>query len=108
MNRFYLAALDIAEAKLFRDPVPTALLSPRLAGEHRILAETINAYLWDERRGFYFDRLGDRLLSRMHIGSFWSLISETASPERAERMVRLLDDPETFGLPYGVPSLAKK
>ncbi len=53
------------------------------------------------------ERPGDRLLSRMHIGSFWSLISETASPERAERMVRLLDDPETFVLPYGVPSLAK-
>ena len=29
-NGFYQAALDIAEAKLFRDPVPTALLSPRL------------------------------------------------------------------------------
>ena len=82
-------------------------VAAELAGEHRILAETINECLWDERRGFYFDRLGDRLLSRMHIGSFWALIAEVATPDRAERMVRLLDDPETFGLPYGVPSLAK-
>ena len=78
-----------------------------LSAEHKELADAINDALWDNVRGFYFDRLGDRRLSRMHIGSFWALISEVATPERAERMVRQLDNPETFGLPYGVPSLAK-
>ena len=78
-----------------------------LEAEHRSISEAVNAALWDESRGFYFDRLGDRLLSRMHIGSFWALIAEVAPPEQAERMVYQLENPETFGLPYGVPSLAK-
>ena len=82
-------------------------IAEELNSEHRTLADIINAGLWDDERGFYCDRLGHKLLSRMHIGSFWALISKVATPERAERMARYLDDPETFGLPYGVPSLSK-
>ncbi len=82
-------------------------VAAELAAEHRKLADIINHTLWDQKRGFYFDRLKDKRLSRMHIGSFWALIAEVATPEQAERMVQQLDNPETFGLPYGVPSLAK-
>ena len=82
-------------------------LAEEFANEHKVLKDVINELLWDENKGFYFDRLGDKLLSRRHIGSFWVLIAEVATPERAEKMVRELENPETFNLPYGVPSLAK-
>jgi len=101
------AAFDALNLSRIARRLGQGAMAEELETEHRITAEAVNAALWDEERGFYFDRLGDRLLSRMHIGSFWALIAEVATPDRAERMARLLDDPETFGLPYGVPSLAK-
>ncbi|MCQ2378765.1 MAG: hypothetical protein MJ016_06085, partial [Victivallaceae bacterium] len=55
---------------------------------------------------FYFDRLGDRLLSRRHIGAFWALISRVADEERAAALVSELKNPRRFGLPCGVPGIA--
>ncbi|MDD3887064.1 MAG: trehalase family glycosidase, partial [Victivallaceae bacterium] len=74
--------------------------------EHAGLAALINDQLYDRRLGFYFDRLGDRVLSRQHIGAFWALIAEVAPPERAELLVDALIDPKRFGRPCGIPSLA--
>lgn len=43
MNRFYEAALEIAERKLFRDPEPTRLASPRLGTGGTF----VDIFLWD-------------------------------------------------------------
>ena len=100
-------AFDALNLSLIAEKLGKTALAAELNAEHQTLKDSINELLWDERKGFYFDRLGDKLLSRRHIGAFWVLIAEVAPPERAERLVRELTNPDTFGLPYGVPSLAK-
>ena len=74
--------------------------------EHQELAGLINQFCYDEARGFYFDRLGDRLLSRRHIGAYWALLAEVAPPDRAARLIAELRNPQRFNRPCGVPSLA--
>lgn len=74
--------------------------------EHQKLAETVNLLCWDEDEAFYRDYMEGKLICHKHIGAFWSLISEVAPPERAERLIRHLTNPETFGLPCGIPGLA--
>lgn len=75
--------------------------------EHDALAALINEKMFHEKCGFYCDCTGTRLINHMHIGGFWALISEVATPERANRLMEHLCDPETFGLPCGVPGIAR-
>ena len=74
--------------------------------EHKKLAETINRLCWDETEGFYKDYMEGSLIRHKHIGAYWSLIAEAAPQERAERLIGHLTNPETFGLPCGIPSLS--
>ena len=74
--------------------------------EHRKLSETINALCWDDAEGFYRDYMDGTLIRHKHVGAFWSLISEVAPADRAERLIGHLKNPATFGLPCGVPGLA--
>ena len=74
--------------------------------EHQDLKNKINTYCFDESKGFYFDRLDNKLLSRKHIGAFWTLIAEIAPPDKAERLINALTDKEQFNRPYGIPSLS--
>lgn len=67
----------------------------------------INHYLWDDEDGFYYDldEHGERL--RVKAGSgFTPLWSGSASQEQAARLVEHLTDPNTFGRPFPMPSLA--
>ena len=74
--------------------------------EHRKLADTINKLCWDEAGGFFRDHMDGKLICHKHIGAYWSLIAEVAPAERAERLIAHLTNPETFGLPCGIPSLS--
>lgn len=74
--------------------------------EHKKLAETVNRFCWDETEGFYRDYMEGELINHKHVGAYWSLLSEVAPPDRAERLIAHLTNPETFGLPCGVPGLA--
>ena len=77
-----------------------------LKKQHREIADAVNELCWDEGKRFYFDRNGDHLLSRRHIGAFWALIAEVATPEQAACLVDALKDPELFCCPGGVPGIA--
>ncbi|MCQ2352348.1 MAG: hypothetical protein MJ033_02585 [Victivallaceae bacterium] len=73
---------------------------------HREIADHVNHLCFDEKKHFYFDRLGDRLLSRRHVGAFWALISHVADEEKAAALISELKNPDRFGLPCGVPGVA--
>ncbi len=77
-----------------------------LQREHDEIADRINDLCYDEKKRFYFDRLGDRLLSRRHIGAYWALLAEVAPPDRAEGLIAELRNPARFDRPCGIPSLA--
>ncbi len=71
------------------------------------LSRFVNAQLWDETAGFYFDRWNDgRLNGVKTIGAYWALIAGVVPSERLDRFVAHLDDPRTFNRPHRVPSLA--
>lgn len=74
------------------------------------LATKINETLWDETRGFYFDR-NDRTGERVNVRScsgFMPLFAGIASKAQAKRLVEEhLLDPEAFWLKYPIASYAK-
>ena len=77
-----------------------------LQKQHQEIADAVNRLCWDDEKHFYFDRAGDQLLSRRHIGAFWALIAEVATPEQAEYMIQALRDPALFNCACGVPGIA--
>ncbi len=81
---------------------------PELEQEQTHLEQVINEKLWDEDTGFYYDLWKDGRLNMVrHVGAYWALLAWCASPERAERMIALLNDEKTFKTPNRIPSLAK-
>jgi hypothetical protein len=78
-----------------------------LHDEIKSLSQVINATLWDEETGFYYDRRADGRQSRVKtIGAFWALLAKISPPERVERLVAQLENPQTYNRPHRVPSLA--
>jgi hypothetical protein len=64
--------------------------------EHAALAEAINRLCWDEATGFYYDVTDGGIIRRRHLGALWTLVSHVVPPERVERMIATLFDPEVF------------
>jgi hypothetical protein len=75
--------------------------------EAESLTRLVNEKLWDEEKGFYFDKHSDGSLSDvMSIGSFWALLSGAIPSDRLQRFISHLSDPATFNRPHRVPTLA--
>lgn len=75
--------------------------------EHDDLAALIDATLWSEADGFYYDRTGSGALAGVkHIGGLWPLLAEVGDGARAERLVGHLEDPAEFKRRHVYPSLA--
>lgn len=79
-----------------------------LKAERDNLKKVIDEKLWHEPTHFYYDlwKNGKHNMVR-HIGAFWALVSECASPERAEKMIEYLQREDEFRVPHRVPSLSK-
>ena len=71
-------------------------------------AERINALLWDDRDGLYYDRFADgRLTHVASVASVLPLWAGICPPERAARLVAALTDPARFWTALPVPSIAR-
>ena len=71
------------------------------------LASAINQAMWDEKRKFYFDLMLDgKRAPVMTIAAYWTLLAGVASSDQAADLVAELKNPETFGRPNLVPTLA--
>ena len=71
------------------------------------LAAAINQAMWDEKRKFYFDlTLEGERAPVMTIAAYWTLLAGVASSPQAADLVAELKNPETFGRPNLVPTLA--
>ena len=81
--------------------------SRRYTREADDLARSINRLMWEPDRGFYFDlTLDGKHVPVKTIAAYWTLIGGVASPKQAEKLVRELLNPKTFGRPNPVPTLA--
>lgn len=74
--------------------------------EFEALSALINEIFYDKNRQFYFDRLGNKLLSRRYCGAYWALISHVADQKQADALITELKNPDRFCQPCGVPSLS--
>lgn len=71
------------------------------------LSGRINALLWDDADGFYYDLAPDDSRIRVKtIAAFWTLLGGVATPARADALARELRNPATFGRIHPVPSCA--
>jgi glycogen debranching enzyme len=73
----------------------------------RAMSEKVHSYLWDERDGFYYDRDMDGRHSRVRaVSGIFALLLDDVPPERVDRLVQVLKDPEWFNAPFPAPSVA--
>lgn len=70
--------------------------------------DRINAQLWHEEDGCYYDRLLDsrRLSGVKSPAMYWPLFAGIAEPAQAERMRWYLNDPAVFATPWPLPCVA--
>ncbi|MFW5869967.1 MAG: amylo-alpha-1,6-glucosidase [Planctomycetota bacterium] len=70
--------------------------------------DAINERMWDEDAGLYMDCFADDLQRTGVLASagFLPLVCGAASPTQARRLAEHLENPETFGAPVIVPSIA--
>ncbi len=72
------------------------------------LSDAINRRMWDDRQGIYVDCVaatGEKT-GVMSSAGFLPLICGAASPRQAQRLAEHLDNPDTFGTPLPVASIA--
>ena len=110
-----LELIDInAQLCLLReDLIKAARILSRPGLERRLIARLektkagINDILWDEERGCYgdVDAQTHESTGVYSVAAYSALMAGIATPEQAQRMVDLLDDPEAFGSEYPVPSV---
>jgi hypothetical protein len=68
----------------------------------------VNARLWNDKDGFYYDRFWDgRFSVHKAASSFLPLIAMIPDEDRAQRMLKHLLDPKQFWGDYVVPSISR-
>ena len=77
-------------------------------GVHEKTKAAINALLWDEEDGLYYDRTFDGKLTKVASpSSFLPMFAGLCSQERADKMVKVLLDEKRFWTAMPVPSMPK-
>ena len=74
-----------------------------------VIAGAVNASLWDEERGFYYDRDddGERPILTKSYSGLMPLVAGIATGERKEALLDALRDPGQFLSPHGIRSTSR-
>ena len=68
----------------------------------------VNARLWNEKEGFYFDRYWDgRFSVHKAASAFFPLLARIPDEARAQRMLKRLLDPKQFWGDFVIPSISR-
>lgn len=84
-------------------------VAARLEEDVEIHKQAILRWLWDERRGMFFDYHAreNRFIEVRHVGAFAPLWAGVPTTGQADRLIREhLLNPEEFWRPYPIPALA--
>jgi hypothetical protein len=80
----------------------------RYRGQYERMKALVNARLWNDREGFYFDRYWDgRFSVHKAASAFYTLLARIPDDARAQRMLKRLLDPRQFWGDYVVPSVSR-
>jgi hypothetical protein len=75
--------------------------------EIKMLSTYIKDNMWDEKTGFLYDQYADGSLSATKgIITYWVLHTDVLDKPGMDRLVKELDNTETFNRPHRVPSLS--
>lgn len=78
-----------------------------LEDEAKMLSKYIRENMWNEQTGYLYDQYADgSLCDAMGIGAYWALYTDVLNEQQTDRLVKQLDNPETFKRTHRVPSLA--
>jgi hypothetical protein len=80
----------------------------RYAADVERIAAAVNATLWDEGAGFYFDLDADGFLPTRSYSGLIPLIAGIVPADRLERVLAAVRDPQQLLSPYGVRSVSAK
>lgn len=105
----YMAS-DVRHMALMARALGLEAEADRYDGWFRQIRDDINALLWSEEDGFYFDYiLSCGSLHRVwSVASFLPLFAGVCPPDRAERLAEHLQDPASFATPFPIPSISRK
>ncbi len=73
------------------------------------LAGLINRYHYKSSTGFYYDVFDTTFnaLANKTVAGFWPLLSEVATLDQAQKLLKHLNDPDEFNTPHPVPVLSR-
>ena len=102
-------ANDVRHMKLMADELGLAEDAAFYQNWFEQIAKDTNELLWVEEDGFYFDFNIPR--QEIHkvwsVASFLPLFAGICSREQAEKLLAQLQNPDTFGTPFPIPSVAR-
>ena len=76
--------------------------------EYERMKTLVNAKLWNEKDGFYFDRFWDgRFSTRRAASNFFPLIARIPDEKRALRILKHLLDPKKFWGDFVIPTISR-
>ncbi|MFC2168961.1 amylo-alpha-1,6-glucosidase [Acidobacteriota bacterium] len=82
--------------------------SKKYLEEYEKMKELVNVYFWNEKEGFYFDRLWDGQFSiRKAASNFYPLLARIPDQNKALRMVKHLLNEEEFWGEYVIPTVSR-
>jgi hypothetical protein len=71
------------------------------------LKNIINTSMWNDEKGFYFDRLQDGSLSDVKsIAAYWALVAGVVPSTKKEKFIGHLENPAEFARVHRVPTLS--
>ena len=74
-------------------------LAQKWQAKYDEIKATVNKYYWDDEDGIYYDIQphSNEFLKVKTPASYWPMLAEMCSPEQAQKMLKHIEDPNTFG-----------
>jgi hypothetical protein len=106
LNALY--ALDAWSLAEIASVLGRAADAERYRAQHASMKALINARLWNDRDGFYYDRFWDgRFSVHKAASAFYTLLAGIPDAARTQRMLKKLLDPRQFWGDYVIPSVSR-
>ena len=106
LNALY--ALDAWSLAEIASVLGRAADAERYRAQYASMKALVNARLWNDREGFYYDRFWDgRFSVHKAASAFYTLVAGIPDEARAQRMLKRLLDPRQFWGDYVIPSVSR-
>jgi neutral trehalase len=103
-----MMAVNVLYMSAIADILNDKDMSFRYKKQYFSLKTRINGFMWNKTDGFYYDiDKNEKQIKVKTLASYWTLLAELPNADKAEQLIKKLQDPEFFGTPHPFPSVAK-